>query len=142
MECMDRTVDFLLKKYETKQPGEQWKLETEYRNLKEYRDSQRIFLLDGIINNLHGNFNITKPQKDRIKYLIKDLDFNLPQTEEQYIVMILIYVKLETNRNSRVRDYYNLLGKYDLTINHFVKFLISLNKHHINKIPLPYSPPH
>ena len=32
---MDRTVDFLLKKYETKQPGEEWKLETEYENLKQ-----------------------------------------------------------------------------------------------------------
>lgn len=139
---MDRTVDYLLRKYETKQPGEIWETETEYQNLKQYRHQQRIFILDGILNNLHGNFIITKPQKDRIKLLIKELDFNLPQTEEQYIVMILIYVKLETNRNARVRDYYNLLNKYDLTINQFVKFLISLNKHHINKIPLPYSPPH
>ena len=135
---MDRTVDFLLKKYETKQPGEQWNLETELEYVREYQNKQRIFLLQGIINNLHGNFKITKPQKDRIIYLIKELDFYLGRvTEEQYIVMILAYVKLETNNNARVRDYYNLLNQYDLTMNTFVKFLVKLNKHHINKIPVP-----
>ena len=37
---MDRTVDFLLKKYETKQPGEEWKLETEVKYIQEYREDQ------------------------------------------------------------------------------------------------------
>ena len=135
---MDRTVDFLLKKYETKQPGEEWNIDTEVKYVREYQYKQRLFVLDGIISQLHGNFIITKKQKERMHHLIKELDFSLQQTtEEQYIVMILVYVKLETNNNSRVRDYYNLLSKYDLTINTFVKFLVKLNKHHINKIPIP-----
>ena len=135
---MDRTIPFLLKKYETKQPGEEWRIETEHKYIKEYQLKQRIFILQGIMNNLHGNFKITKPQKDRIIYLMQELDFYLGRvTEEQYIVMILAYVKLESSNNARVRDYYNLLNQYDLTMNTFVKFLVKLNKHHINKIPLP-----
>ena len=135
---MDRTVEYLLKKYETKQPGEEWNINTEVKYVKEYQYKQRLFLLDGIINNLHGSFKLNKPQKDRIKYLIQDLDFLLGRTtEEQYIVMIIIYVKLETNNNARPQHYYNLLDKYDLTMNTFANFLVKLNKHHINKIPLP-----
>ena len=135
---MDRTVDYLLRKYETKQPGEEWNINTEVQYVKEYQYKQRLFLLDGIINNLHGSFKLNKPQKDRIKYLIQDLDFLLGRTtEEQYIVMIIIYVKLETNNNARPQHYYNLLDKYDLTMNTFANFLVKLNKHHINKIPLP-----
>ena len=136
---MDRTVDFLLRKYETKQPGEEWKLETELKYLQEYQDKQRIFLLSGILNKLHGSFKITKAQKDRIIYLIKDLDFYLGRcTEEQYIVMIIIYVKLETVNNARPQHYYNLLNQYDLTMNTFASFLVKLNKHHVNKIPIHY----
>ena len=135
---MDRTVDYLLRKYETKQPGEEWNINTEVKYVKQYQYKQRLFLLDGIINNLHGSFKLNKPQKDRIKYLIQDLDFLLGRTtEEQYIVMIIIYVKLETNNNARPQHYYNLLDKYDLTMNTFANFLVKLNKHHINKIPLP-----
>ena len=48
---MDRTIPFLLKKYETKQPGEEWKLETEHQYLKEYRQHQRMFILEKIIKN-------------------------------------------------------------------------------------------
>ena len=69
---MDRTVDFLLKKYETKQPGEEWKLETEVKYIQEYRDKQKIRLLDTLITQ---NFRIPLNQKRRVQYLIKDLDF-------------------------------------------------------------------
>ena len=68
---MDRTVEYLLRKYETKQPGEEWEIKTEVKYVKEYQYKQRLFLLDGIINNLHGSFKLNKPQKDRIKYLIQ-----------------------------------------------------------------------
>ena len=57
---MDRTVDYLLRKYETKQPGEEWEIKTEVKYVKEYQYKQRLFLLDGIINNLHGSFTTGK----------------------------------------------------------------------------------
>ena len=130
---MDRGYEFLLNKYKTKQPGEQWKLETEVQYVREYRDKQRIFQLQGIINQLHGSFRITKPQKDRIIYLPKMGTF----TEEQIITMTIIYVKLETVNNARPQHYYNLLNQYDLTMNSFASYLVQLNKHHISKIPMP-----
>ena len=47
---MDRDIPFLLKKYETKQPGEQWRLETEVKYIQEYQYKQRLFILDKIVN--------------------------------------------------------------------------------------------
>ena len=140
MRCMDRTVDFLLKKYETKQPGEEWKLETEVKYIQEYRDKNRLYQLDIILNNLHGSFRISRPQKDRITHLLKRLDFSLMGTftEEQIIVMTIIYVKLETVNRARPQHYYNLLNQYDLTMNSFATYLVKLNKYHISKIPIHY----
>ena len=142
---MDRTVEFLLNNYYYKDKkterlanGELWATEHAVKNMREQRTYERLNKLETIITNMHGNFTMTKKQKDRARHLIKNLDFYLGRTtEEQYIVMIIIYVKLETNNNARVRDYYNTLSKYDLNINQFVKFLVKLNKHHISKIPLP-----
>ena len=133
---MDRTVDYLLQKYQTKQPGEQWTTETEYQYLKEYRYKQRLFTLDTIINERttksRGTFSFPKTQKDRARHLIRNLDFNTSRTnEEQYIVMILVYVKLESNHNARVIHYYPMLEEYNIPITTFIKFLIDLNKYHI-----------
>ena len=131
---MDRTVDFLLKKYETKQPGEEWKLETEHKYLKDYRYKQRLFMLDQIVNERttksRGTFSFPKQQKDRARHLIKHLDFTGRTSEEQYIVMILIYVKLEANYNSRPAQYFPLLEEYQIPITTFISFLITLNKYH------------
>ena len=132
---MDRTVDYLLRKYETKQPGEQWKLETEVQYIQEYRDKQKIRTLDTIINQ---NFRIPLKQKRRAQYLIKDLDFQDMGgwTNAQIILMIIIYVKLEANRKNHIIHYKKALCKYDLTTDSFISFLVTLNKHHIKKIPL------
>ena len=132
---MDRTVDYLLRKYETKQPGEIWETETEHKYLKDYRHQQRLFTLDKIVNERttksRGTFKLPLQQKNRARHLIKHLDFNTSRTnEEQYIVMILIYVKLESNRNARVIHYYPMLEDYNIPVTTFIKFLIELNKYH------------
>ena len=132
---MARDIEFLLKKYETKQPGEQWKPETEHKYIKEYRYKQRLFTLDRIVNERtsksRGTFKLPKQQKDRARHLIKNLDFYLGRTtEDQYIVMILVYVKLEANPNARVIHYYHILEEYEIPLTTFIKFLINLNKYH------------
>ena len=138
---MPRDVPFLLRKYETKDVNEIWTTEHELEYKQNQINKQRIQYLDGIINRLHGRFNISKQQKERIIYLIKELDFYLGRvTEEQYIVMILVYVKLETDNNARVKKYYKILDNYDIPLNTFIIFLVRLNRHHINKIPLQFSP--
>lgn len=131
---MDRPVEYLLRKYETKQPGEEWKPETEYKYLKDYRHKQRMFTLEKIVNERtsksRGTFQLPKAQKDRARHLIRHLDFTGRTTEEQYIVMILIYVKLEANNNSRPIQYYPLLEEYQIPVTTFISFLITLNKYH------------
>ena len=131
---MDRTVEFLLRKYETKQPGEIWKTETELKYVQDYRHKQRIFLLDQIVNERmnksRGTFQLPKQQKDRAKHLIKHLDFTGRTSEEQYIVMILIYVKLEANHNARPIHYYPMLEEYNIPVTTFISFLITLNRFH------------
>ena len=137
---MDRTVDFLLKKYQTKDVNEIWTTEHELKYKQNQRHKNRLYQLDIIINQLHGSFRITKPQKDRINHLLKRLDFSRMGTftEEQIIVMTIIYVKLETVNRARPQHYYNLLNQYDLTMNSFATYLVKLNKYHISKIPIHY----
>ena len=133
---MDRTIPFLLKKYETKQPGEQWNIETEVQYVREYQYKQRLFTLDCIVNERitksRGTFQFPKQQKDRARHLIRNLDFLLGRTtEEQFIVMILIYTKLEANPNRKLKDYYPILNDYQISMETFVRFLIKLNKYYM-----------
>ena len=137
---MDRTVDYLLRKYETKDVNEIWTTEHELEYKRNQRHKQRLYQLDCIVNERitksRGTFSMPKAQKDRAKYLIKHLDFTGRTSEEQYIVMIIIYVKLEANRKNHIIHYKKALCKYNLTTDSFVSFLVTLNKHHIKKIPL------
>ena len=137
---MDRTVEYLLRKYQTKDVNEIWTTEHELEYKRNQRHKNRLYQLDIILNNLHGSFRISRPQKDRITHLLKRLDFSLMGTftEEQIIVMTIIYVKLETVNRARPQHYYNLLNQYDLTMNSFATYLVKLNKYHISKIPIHY----
>ncbi|MEE3417613.1 MAG: hypothetical protein VZR53_20005 [Prevotella sp.] len=133
---MDRTVEYLLRKYETKDVNEVWTTEHELEYKRNQRNKKRLHTLDGIVNERitksKGTFIMPKSQKDRARYLIRHLDFYLGRTtEEQYIVMIIIYVKLESNHNARVIHYYPMLEEYNIPVTTFIKFLINLNKFHI-----------
>ena len=132
---MDRTVDFLLKKYETKQPGEEWNINTEVQYVKDYQNKQRMFTLEKIINERmtksRGTFKLHKAQKDRARYLIEHLDFLLGKTTEtQYIAMIIVYVKLESNNKYTFNQFLPFLTDYGVDVQTFVRFLIKLNKYH------------
>ena len=112
---MDRTVDFLLNNYYYKDnkterlaPGELWSTEHAVKNMREQRTYERLNKLETIINDRmsksRGTFNMPKAQKDRARHLIKHLDFTGRTTEEQYIAMILIYVKLERNNKRTIKE--------------------------------------
>ena len=139
---MDRTVDYLLKTYYYKDnkterlaPGELWSTEHAVKNMREQRTYERLNKLETIINDRmsksRGTFNMPKAQKDRARHLIKHLDFTGRNTEEQYIVMIIIYVKLESKYNSRPIQYYPLLEEYGIPVTTFISFLVKLNKFHL-----------
>ena len=139
---MDRTVDYLLKTYYYKDNkteklanGELWSTEHAVKNMREQRTFERLNKLETIVNERttksRGTFKLPLQQKNRVRHLIKHLDFNTSRTsEEQYIVMIIIYVKLESNRKYSVMQYYPMLEDYDIPISTFIKFLVNLNKYH------------
>ena len=132
---MDRTVDYLLRKYQTKDVNEIWTTEHELEYKQNQRYKQKIHQLDGLINELHGNFIITHQDKERMKYLIKHLNMdNANLTTEQHLIMIIIYVKLENNTNRQISDYQSLLRKYGLTTNTFTRFQMGIMQHYIQRI--------
>ena len=132
---MDRTVEFLLKKYETKDVNEIWAPEHELQYKRNQRYKQKLYQLDGLINELHGNFIITHQDKERMKYLIKHLSMdNANLTTKQQLIMIIIYTKLENNQNRQLSDYQTLLRRYNLTTNTFTRFQIGIIQHYIERI--------
>ncbi len=132
---MDRTVSYLLRKYQTKDVNEIWTTEHELEYKQNQRYKQKIHQLDGLINELHGNFIITHQDKERMKYLIKHLNMdNANLTTEQHLIMIIIYVKLENNTNRQISDYQSLLRKYGLTTNTFTRFQMGIIQHYIQRI--------
>ena len=138
---MDRTVDFLLNKYDTRDINEEWSDISNSKFISNVRTQDKIEILENIINERRsiskGTFRFTPNQKQRAEYLIRQMDFSLgPTTTEQFIVMIMIYVKLETNNNLKLRDYHTFLFDYDISTTKFIMFLIKLNKFHISKIPI------
>ena len=140
---MDRDINFLLNRYYYKDkhterlaPGELWATDHAVKTMKDQRNYERLNKLETIINNRmsksRGTFNLPLGQKNRARHLITHLDFNTSRTnEEQFIVMILIYVKLESNHNARVIHYYPMLEDYNIPVTTFIKFLVNLNKYHI-----------
>ena len=139
---MDRNYEFLLNKYyyrdrrtEKLVKGELWSTEHAVKNMREQRTYERLNKLETIINDRmsksRGTFSMPKAQKDRARHLIEHLDFNTGRTnEEQFIVMIIVYVKLESNPRASIIHYYKLLEAYDIELTTFIKFLVNLNKYH------------
>ena len=126
-------IERLLKKYETKQPGEIWDTETDRLSKQEYRTSQKLFLLDILSNN---PFRLREGQKARARYIVEKLNFSKicgKCNSEQIIVMIIIYVKLEYNPSYHISRFENILLEYDISKDLFISFLVKLNKFHINK---------
>ena len=138
---MDRPVDYLLKKYVTRDINEEWSDASNSKFISNIRTQDKMEILETIINERRsmskGTFRFTLNQKQRAEYLIKQMDFSLgPTNTEQFIVMIMVYVKLETNTNLKLRDYSTFLFDYDISATKFINFLIKLNKYHISKIPI------
>ena len=138
---MDRTVDYLLKKYETRDINEEWSDASNSKFTKQMAIKEKLEILGRTINEIKttskGKFIFTPNQNRRAEYLVKNMDLSgRGITAEQSILMIIIYVKLETTPHRKIRDYYPYLFNYDITATTFINFLIRLNKFHISKIPV------
>jgi hypothetical protein len=136
----DRDINYLLKKYETKDVNEIWSTEHETQYKRNQRTKKRLLILDGIINERktisRGTFRFTEMQKSRAHYIIRNFDFSGRNSEKKIVVMIMVYVKLEQNPTQKLKEFYPILNDYDISIQTFVRFLITLNKFHIDKIPV------
>lgn len=129
----DRDINYLLKKYETKQPGEIWDDETNKKSVEEYRKTQKLFLLDILSSN---PFRLGEGQKARARYLVEKLNFSRvcgKCNDEQIIVMIIVYVKLEYTNKYHISRFEPILQEYDISKDLFISFLVTLNKFHIDK---------
>lgn len=138
----ERDINYLLNRYygkdgftEKKRVGEIWSPYHETMAKRQERTFARLDLLETILTNLHGNFQFSGTHKERARYLIKRLDFRLGRySAEQMIIMIIVYVKLESDNSAQIKQYCSLLESYDITLSGFVKFLIKLNMFHCNEI--------
>lgn len=137
-----RDIKYLLNAYygkdgftEKKRIGEIWSKDHNTQAKREERLYAMFDLLEGIINELHGNFIITPQEKKRMRYLIRNLSMNNGSLSvEQQLIMIIIYVKLENNTNRQLSDYQTLLHRYDLTSNSFARFQFKVTQHYIERI--------
>ena len=128
-----RDIERLLKKYETKQPGEIWDTETDRQYREKYRTKEKLEILDTLTNE---KFRLSEGQKMRARYLVKLLDFNKicgNCSLEQIIIMIIVYVKLEYDKPNHISHFDHLFDEYDITKNKFIMFLVKLNMFHIDK---------
>lgn len=121
-----RDIDYLLKKYSTKQKGEFWGLEAERKAERLKHLKRKIRLFDGINSEY---FNLRGGQKDRAKYLIKKLNFNemCPRcSDEQIIVMICYVVKCEYVRDYKREWCKTVFNEYNINPNRLDRFLVQL----------------
>ena len=133
----DRDINYLLKKYETRDVNEIWSDEHNKEFMRNIRTKERLDLLDGIVNERktisRGTFRFTEMQKSRAHYIIRNFDFSGRNSEKKIVVMIMVYVKLEQNPTQKLKDFYPILNDYDISIQTFVRFLVNLNKFHIER---------
>lgn len=117
-------IERLLKKYppHKKAQGEIWSKESETRAKQEYRLNQKYYTFD-CMNNQH--LQLTGESKARVKYLIQKVNWKTPFTEEQIIIMIMLYVKLK--QGYYIQQYNYLLSKYALNYENFINFIIKLS---------------
>lgn len=117
-------INRLLDKYSTKQPSERWSPQTK-KNFDDIRGlSDKLVLFDGINGEY---FRIRGTKKDRVKYLIKDLNFNkiCPRcNSEQIIVLVCYYVNCEYNSYYTRDNCKKVFKAYNITDNLVDRFML------------------
>lgn len=131
---MKNNIEYLLKKYSTKQPGERWSPKSEMHDLNMRILKQKIYLFEGINSEY---FHLIGSQKERVIYLIRKLNFNkiCPRcSEEQLIVLICFYVKCEYIPNYERRRCKRAFADYGVTDNLVDKFMVYLARLGVEKV--------
>lgn len=123
---MKSDIEYLLKKYSTKQPQERWSKESDLKDLNLRIMKQKLLTFDTINSSY---FRLTGSQKERAVFLIKMLNFNkiCPRcNDEQIIVLICFYVKCEYIPNYERRRCKRAFEDFDVSDNLVDKFMVYL----------------
>lgn len=126
-------INYLLKKYSTKQPQEKWRKESSIKYMNQLRFNEKIGVFDGINTEF---FNLQNSQKERVIYLIKHLDFKKicgRCSNEQIIVLICFYVKCEYIKDYDRNYCRKVFKEYNITDNLIDKFMVYLARLGVNK---------
>ena len=122
----------LLKKYSSKQPSERWSPRTNIRYDKLLKLNDKLRLFDGINSEY---FQLKGSQKDRAKYLIKQINFNEVCgrcSSEQIIVLICYFVKCEYDKYYTRKNCKKVFTDYNISSNLLDRFMLFLARYGIN----------
>lgn len=128
----DEEITKLLKKYSSKQPSERWKPETELKRDKIEKLNKKLRLYDGINSEY---FRLRGTKNERVKYLIRKLNFNdvCPRcSNEQMIVLICYYVNCEYNGRYNRNNCRQVFKDYNISDNLVDRFMLFLARYGIN----------
>lgn len=129
---MTSNINYLLKKYSTKQPQERWSKEADLKNLNLRILKQKLLTFDTINSSY---FRLVGTQKERAIFLIKSLNFNkiCPRcNEEQIITLICFYVKCEYVPNYERRRCKRAFEDFKVSDNLVDKFMVYLARLGVN----------
>ena len=129
-----RNINYLLRKYRSKQPEECWSKEAnlKLKNMNKLNEQLEVF---DKVNNEY--FRLVGTQQDRAIYLIKHLNFNniCPYcNNEQMICLICYYVKCEYIRNYERRRCQRAFDDLNVQDNLIDKFMVYLARLTVNEV--------
>jgi hypothetical protein len=126
----ERNIEFLLKKYETKQPGEVWETQKETETKKVWRIKQKLRYADYVLKEL----NMKGIQKDQVYFIINKIsDLQLlcrTCSYEKIITVICFYIKFCTTPKVALMDYnkYKVCREHEMTLELYSKVITNLAK--------------
>lgn len=125
-------IERLLNKYSKKVDGERWNSETNKRFERINRLNEQLRIFDGINSEY---FHLQETQKERAKYLIKNINFNEVCgrcSSEQIIVLICFYVKREYDKYYTRKNCIKVFKDYNISSNLIDQFMMFLARYGIN----------
>ena len=132
----ERNIEFLLKKYETKQPGEPNGVLGDTK--KEWRLKQRLRYADYVL----GELNMKGVQKDQVYHLLKTISYLKKLCKnckyEKIITVICFYIKFCTTPTVKLTHYnrYKVCRKHKLTLEMYSTIVSNLAHHFQSNTPL------
>lgn len=134
----ERSVQLLLDKYETKQPGEIWNKEKETSTKREWRIKQKVRFADYVLNEL----NMKGIQREQVKHMlnnIKDLKVLCRKCSyEKTITVICFYIKYCTTPKIALNHFnrYKVCREQKITLELYCQIVTNIAKYFQSNTPI------